>query len=361
MDDFLIKPNSSGTSFEVNFTSTQLCSAVGRLEFCSRLLYKLAPDREAIWHETPTPRVNAHIVGFPQEISWKRTDDSTLIGTSTSSISKVYFETLSSSIKAIKGSKKSEFNVTEFGFSIHDNSKNKTYDYIFDSRSRALVTLCVLWDGGNHPRDHLEVWRDPSVPFLADYPPVGSGTKEAIKTYGDPSKTVDELRNQGFPRNTDQSPRGISLDITRATSYNTKQEHYKLVNRTQSQVDRVGRSQIPDKYKKQLYQASGYTCSNCGQKYSFEYLAPDHRVPSIVQSDNLTASNFKEVLQTLCVRCNQVKREACKKCPYEHKCDLCAWAYPEKLGVSKASFDMLKSEADKLNLSINELVLKTFK
>ncbi len=205
------------------------------------------------------------------------------------------------------------------------------------------------------------MWRGTNVLFLAAFPSIGRNSRESIKTYGDPSKTIDELRNQGFPRGTDQSPNGTFLDITRANRYNTIQELYKLVNRIQSQGDRVGRSQIPNTYRQQLYAAANYICSNCGQQYLPEYLAPDHRVPSIVQSDNLTAINFKEVLQVLCVRCNQVKREACKKCPYGHQCHLCAWAYPEKLGVSKSSLETLRSEAKKQTISINELISKTFK
>jgi hypothetical protein len=133
VNDFSIKPSSLGTSFEVNFTSSQLCSAVGRLEFCSRLLYKLAPNREAVWHENPTPRINAHIVGFPKEINWERISETTLLGKSSKAIDKDYFNVLSNAIIAIKGSKKSEFNVTEFGFSIHDNLENKIYNYLFVS------------------------------------------------------------------------------------------------------------------------------------------------------------------------------------------------------------------------------------
>jgi hypothetical protein len=314
-----------------------------------------------VWCESNDPRIDAHIIGFPKEVFWERVDALRLIGKSTQPITQEYLGELSRAINNINGLRRNEFSVTEFSFSIYDNSAVKTYDYVFHGRSRAIVAFCVLWDGAIHARDHLEVWRDSEIPFLAEWPPITGGPREPIKTYGDPSKTIDELRNQGFPRETDQSPRGVFLDITRAARYNTLQEHYKLVNRTQSLVDQVGRSQIPDKYKKQLYEASGYICNNCGQKYSFEYLAPDHRVPSIIQNDNLNPSNFKEVLQTLCVRCNQVKREACKKCPYSHQCNLCAWAHPEKLGVSMASFNALKSTADNLGISINELILKTFK
>lgn len=359
MNDFSIKINQDRKTFEVHFTASQLCSAVGRLEFCSRLLYNLRPNDEAVWHQSQKPRVNAHIIGFPKHIMWARPTELILKGSSDQKIEDAYFKELELAIKSIKGKKLNEFNVTEFSFSIIDNSTNKTYNYTFDSRSRAIVAFCVLWDGDNHPRDHLEVWRSPSVPFLAEFP-IDSSAGDSIKTYGDPSKTIDELRNQGFPRNTDQSPRGMSLDITRANKYNTIQEHYKLVKREQSQADRVGRSQIPNKYKTLLYKDSKYQCNNCGETFPAEYLAPDHRVPSIVQSDNLSAENFKTVLQTLCVRCNQVKRESCKKCPYGHNCSLCAWAYPEKFGVSKNNLKLLEKLAKDKSITVNELIQSAF-
>jgi NRPS condensation-like uncharacterized protein len=84
-----------------------------------------------------------------------------------------------------------------------------------------------------------------------------------------------------------------------------------------------------------------------------KYLSPDHRVPSIVQADELSEANYLEVLQTLCSKCNQVKREACKKCPYEHDCEKCHWAYPEKFGVSVPNMKKLKELADAEGATIN--------
>ena len=353
MEQFTIISESRNT-LKINFNSKQLCDAVGRVEFCSKILYQLKPNANGVWKITNSPRIDANIVGFPDAITWSRVNDLTLAGKSSANFKKEYITELKNSLLGIQGIKVNEFTPTQYYFSIKDNKKNKIYTYEFDSRSRALVAFCVLWDGENHPRDHLEVTRDPSVVYLAEYP----FTNVLTKTYGDPSKTIDELRNQGFPRSTDQSPRGVALEITRLLKYNTVQEHYKLINKIQSLSDRVGRSQIPDKYKRLLYKESNYVCNNCGQQYPFEYLAPDHRVPSIVKSDNLSPSNFMKVLQTLCVRCNQVKREACKKCPYNHQCDKCAWAYPEKLGISKTSHDLLKNKSTKLGISINDFIKK---
>lgn len=355
MDHFTIKHNCN--IVQVDFTSKQLCDAVGRLEFCSRLLYDLSPNTNAVWVKSRTPRINANILGFPKNISWSRKGKLTLIGTSNSALLKSYLAELATSITSIIGKKKNIFSPTEYAFTISDNDTRTNYSYVFDNRSRALVAFCVLWDGSNHPRDHLEVKRDPNVVYLAGFPLV----KKETKTYGDPSKTIDELRNQGFPRNTDESPRGPSLKITRANNYGTKQEHYLLTKKTQSSLDRVGRSQIPKKYKKLLYENSRYVCNNCGQTFTFDYLSPDHRIPSIVKPDNLNPLNYMDVLQTLCVRCNQVKREACKKCPYGHQCLKCAWAYPETLGISQSSFKTLKAESDNRGIGINALIETLFK
>jgi len=341
-------------SFEIEFNNKALCDAVGRFEFCSRLLYQLKPNVNGVWELTDNPRINAFIVGFPPSIKWSRNHKSKLIGKSTEPIPASYYIELDAAIKGIKGIKEDEFKKTEYLFDIKNITTNKIFKYKFLNRSRAVVAFSVLWDGNDHPRDHLEVTKSNEIPYFASFPQVVNKTE--TRTYGDPSKTVDELRNEGFPRETDQSVRGTYLEITRNTSYDNLQEHYKLLNRTQSMLDRVGRSQIPVKYKRELYKDSNYCCSNCGEEYPEKYLAPDHRVPSIVQADNLSATNFKQVLQTLCVRCNQVKRESCKKCPYEHDCKKCAWAFPETQGVSALSVKKLQKLANDNNTTINLLL-----
>ena len=275
-------------------------------------------------------------------------------------LTEIYLEELSKAILGIEGNKVSEFTKTAYEFSILDNTESKLYEYSFTGRSREVVAFAVLWDGTSHSRDHLEVTRSTSVKYLAEFSE-GSPNSNPVKTYGDPSKTIDELRNQGFPRATDESQSGTYIEITRSSNHGTLQEHYKLLVKSQSLSDQVGRSNIPDRYKIALYTASNFECNNCGEVFSKEYLAPDHRVPSIVQSDNLTADNYKTVLQTLCVRCNQVKREACKKCPYGRKCELCAWAHPETRGISKANLKVLREAADSQKVSVNDLIANKFK
>lgn len=348
-------------SVEVKASTKQLCDAICKLEFCSRLLFELAPNEEGVWTTNAgLPRVNAQILGFPPSLRWSRDDECTLTGTAATSIPPDEVNDLEIALEGLVGTKKSIFSNTEYIFFIKHFDEQRVYDYSFSSRARSLVAFCILWDLQDHPRDHLELLRDPSIPYLEEFPYASAGAAP-IKTYGDPSKTIDELRNQGFPRDSDQSPSGSRLEITRLKKYGTSQEHYRLLSRVQSVSDRVGRSQIPRKFKQILYKKFGNCCNNCGERYDDDYLAPDHRVPSIVQADNLTQQNYLDVLQALCVRCNQVKREACKKCPYNHNCAVCAWAYPEKMGVSPLSLKTLRTAADRDRISINELISKTFR
>ena len=339
-----------------NFKSKSLCEAVGRFDFCSRLLYELTPDNNGVWKSNENGRLNAYIKGFPPEINWKRTAEKTLEATSNQPISKMQVEDISIAIKGVNGHKENDFTKKEYTFSIVDSETKEEFEYKFLGRARSVVAFCVLWDLANHPRNHLEVSKPNNLKFLAKYPQ--STASQETRLYGDPSKTVDELRNEGFPRDTDQSERGTYINVSREDMYGNKQEHYQLLNRQQSLIDRVGRSQIPDKYKSKLYEKSNYTCMNCGQQYEQRYLAPDHRVPSIVEADNLNQHNFLDVLQTLCVRCNQVKRESCKKCQYEHNCSQCAWAYPERYGITEATKIRLEKIAKSKGLLTEELMVK---
>ena len=357
---FSVEISANRLSIQVEASNKQLCDALGKLEFCSRVLYLLRPNHDRVWTESLIgSRVNAHVLGFPPHIKWSRPQEKVIAGVASNPLSQSDEDDLRLSLEGLVGAKQNLFSTTDHQFFIKNLDDGKTYDYSFSSRARCFVAFCVLWDLKEHPRDHLELMRDPKIPFLQNYPQIAQ-IDTPIKTYGDPSKTVDELRNQGFPRDSDQSSNGSRLEITRSKKYGTSQEHYRLLDRLQSLDDRVGRSHIPSKVKSQLYSRFDYRCNNCGQKYEPKYLAPDHRVPSIVRADNLNASNFLEVLQTLCVRCNQVKRESCKKCPYNHNCDKCAWAYPERNGVTALSLRILQEKALKQAITVEELVKKTF-
>jgi len=345
---------------EIKFGETKLCNVFFRLEFCSRLLHSLQPGLDdATWRPTTSPRVNAHILGLPSRATWERLGAKRAKGIFDTAATPGDIDAIRETIRGLEGSKPNEFQNKETVFSIVDNSNDKIFSYKFLSSSRPIVALCVLWDSKPHPRDHLEITRDPSVAYSTTFPPKLARTTNE-KTYGDPSKMVDELRCQGFPIDTDQSPRGIYIKTTKDIAYGTSQTTYTLVNKNQSMLDRVTRSTIPEYAKKTLFKISDQYCNNCGQQFSEEYLAPDHRVPSIVKLDDLNADNYMEVLQTLCVNCNQVKRESCKKCPYSHDCNNCHWAFPEKHGVSTKNLKLLKSLAAKNDISINELLHDTF-
>ena len=352
--------NFDGQTIEIVFNSVSLCDAVGKIEFCSRLLYKLSPDSRGIWTIASTPRIDAHIVGFPKTIEWTRPTEKTLLGKSSIPITDQLKTDIQTALQGIVGTKLSRFSQKSHRFSIFLNDTHEQFDYSFSSRSRPVIAFCVLWDQRKHPRDHLEVRSDSSIVNLDKFGDLRQAG-EIVKLYGDPSKTIDELRNQGFPRATDMSPRGTYIEITRDHLYNTIQEHYHLVNRRQSLDDQVGRSQIPSSIEARLYAHSSNRCNNCGQQFPDEYLAPDHRVPSIVRADNLSTTNFLTVLQTLCVRCNQVKREACKKCPYEHQCDKCAWAYPEKHHLSHSSVNLIRERAESYGVDIDQFINEVLK
>ena len=65
---------------------------------------------------------------------------------------------------------------------------------------------------------------------------------------------------------------------------------------------RVGRSRIPFRVKKHVFQRDNYTCQYCGKKFSRDQLTVDHLVPLAQRGiDELT--NYV----TACKSCNQIK------------------------------------------------------
>jgi len=331
----------SSTSLEVIIPNKSSFQAIEKIIFASNLLHSLKPDPAGVWKLTSEPRINASIKGFTKDITWSNPKKNVLLGDFENPIKPEWVALLKDTIHNFLNPQKSAFTVPIYKFEIIDHNEDTVYPYRFSGRGREIIALCVLWDGLAHPRDHLEVSLD-----------------NGRRTYGDPSKTVDTLRNQGFPRETDQSLSGVYIHVSRSTSNGGKQEHYQLLNKNQSTADIVGRSNIPPRFRKALYEHKQFTCQNCGNVYEPQYLSPDHRVPSIVEHDALSEENYLEKLQTLCVRCNQVKREACKKCPYNKQCETCEWAYPERNSVSIQNMRLIKETAKKLNMLPNELVTK---
>ncbi len=328
--------------------------------FCSRLLHSLNADSEGIWNESSELRTDLFIEGFPPHINWTPKSKTEIVGVSNQELSKSFENELAQVISALIGTQASQFENKEITFAVINSKTKCKHTYKFFNGSRTVTALCVLLDGKVHPRNHLEVTLNSEKDLMLKEFST-SPSKMPQRVYSDPSKTVDELRNQGFPRQTDESPRGVSINVTRGNAYGNLQEHYQLLKFEQSIDDRVGRSNIPAKFKRQLYELNNHQCTVCGQTYDAKYLAPDHRVPSIVQHDNLNENNFLRKLQTLCVRCNQVKRESCKKCPYDHNCNTCEWAFPEKFSVSKDNFDILSRSAKKRKMGVNTYLRELFK
>jgi hypothetical protein len=221
-----------------------------------------------------------------------------------------------------------------YHFSI--GKENEWTNYYFSSKARTIAALCVLFDLAPHPRNDLEL----QVPAELGVQPSptesksNSDGKEIRRTYGDPSKTADELRNEGWPR----TGKNIGIRFFQQIIGGARQQMYQLTRREQHLESRVVRTNIPARWKLELYDSQNYTCRICHRKYAAKYLEPDHRIPVIVRLDELTESNFKQKLMTLCRYCNQVKREACKviaETEPDYDWTTSPWAYPEKFEFEK--------------------------
>jgi hypothetical protein len=97
-------------------------------------------------------------------------------------------------------------------------------------------------------------------------------------------------------------------------------------------------------------------CNRCDRRVYFEELDMegefddegllDHRRP-VFQGGNDTEEN----LQIFCQTCNNLKNKACRKCPYDFKCDTCAWAFPEMARSRRLVLILGQDEADALRES----------
>ncbi len=345
--NFQIRKDTNKKRINIYFDRKKLCNSFGNFYFYSKLLHSMVPNADSEWIEAR--RSESYIIGWPPSITWNR-------------IKEKEFETY---LPQLYDKDKIKFYCSELKEAIHNlenlkfkiSSENHVYNFEFSQISRQVNALCVLWDKEPHPRDHLEVITKVLRPN--NWPLKHNDIPQ--RTYGDPSKTVDELRTQGFPRATDlegQPDEKVSLNIYSDNYNGQTQQHYELLNREQNFKFKVGRSTVTTKWKSQLYKIHGYTCQVCHQKYESSYLSPDHRIPSIVEFDELNDENYLEKLQTLCVRCNQVKRESCKKCPYERNCRSCPWAFPEKFSVSSENLKNLLFISKVKNLTLNEMLEK---
>ena len=79
--------------------------------------------------------------------------------------------------------------------------------------------------------------------------------------------------------------------------------------------------------KRKLFEAADGRCAVCNRSFSSETrgLQADHKVP-LSRGGALEFTNW----QPLCVECNVGKRRACEGCELE--CNICPWAFPERVG-----------------------------
>ncbi len=321
--------------FILCFQSVSVANEFGRMYFYSRLLHSLKPDISGIWREEE--RLNVEIKGWPKNVKFTRVSGDTFkgqaLGTKIFDLKK-YEKTLNVALSGISVGEKGENGNAVRTFEI--GMGNSWERYLFHSKARTIAALCVLYDLDPHPRNDLEI----NIPaeFLPEQSwPVKHEHTGVVRLYGDPSKTADVLRNEGWSREGDVPGMKVFNQIVGGA----RQQMYQLLRCPQDISQRMMRTNIPGRWKKLLYKNQGYTCRICGNKYEEEFLSPDHRIPVIFQADELSDENFLNKLMTLCRFCNQQKREFCKRVPYDYVWESSPWAYPERFLLDK-----IKSEIE---------------
>lgn len=313
--------------FSISFSTKALADDFGRMEFYSRVLHSLQPDTNNVWRAND--RLDAEIRGWPKWMNWVRIAEKEFRGTHSihdAEISKQYATTLSQILPDILVGVRDPAGRLIYRFSI--GKETQWLSYSFNSKARTIAALCVLFDLTPHSRNDLEL-NVPENSGMKVWPP--SNSPEIIRTYGDPSKTADVLRNEGWQR----IGKEIGMKVFRQGIGRSQQQMYQLLRKEQHLGSQVMRTNIPRSWRLALYQSQDYTCQICHTRYPAKYLEPDHRIPVITQADELTKDNFKEKLMTLCRYCNQVKREACKVLPADYDWTRSPWAYPEKYELEK--------------------------
>lgn len=297
------------------FKSKSVAKLFIKMDFFSRLLHGLKPDANGVWRKTP--RLPYEIVGWPKDFAWKLTSDKEV-----ESITSLSSEELEEYGKLLDRVLQDLINKDESGrytFSISDIETGSTLEYKFYGRAREIAVLSILYDLEPHSRDHLE------INIAEKYTDKEGGGDNEVRYYGDPSKTADVLRNEGWSREGNQQ----HMLVFRENVRGQQQQMYKIDTREQTLAQQVQRTAIKPAWRKELYERDNHTCKICLNKYPKEQLSPDHRVPVIFEADNLNDDNFKEKLMTLCRYCNQQKREFCKRVGVNYNWRTSPWAYPE--------------------------------
>lgn len=312
----------------VEFERAKDFSAVRQLEFASRLMYGLKPDDNNVWRVGT--RSVFHISGFPPEVTWGSPKSKVLLGKSSSAegFSALFIERLEAAIKGILGSD-ARSGGAKYRFKLSNGASE--HEYAFHSRARTVLAFSVLFDLEWHPRKDLEIWINPD---LTDKLPPGEAPnllKNPTQYYGDPSKTADVLRNEGWAREA-ASP---FMFVESRPVNGQAQQHYKLNQREQPVATQVRRTPIKPSWRRHLFEEQDFTCRICLQNYRdfVDQLSPDHRVPVVFEADDLNEENYIEKLMTLCRFCNQAKREFTKRLGHGYDWDTSPWAYPETFRI----------------------------
>lgn len=333
------------------FLSRALADDFARFEFYSRVLHSLRPDTNHVWQAND--RLEVEIKGWTKGISWKRESETKFIGVPNPDMESDIGNQVEVLRQAMPGALIGERDVNgKLTYNFEIGKGSKWLKYSFNSKARTIGALCVLYDLLPHPRNDLELTVQKQLGIQFFPPPSGSVVD---RTYGDPSKTADVLRNEGWLR----VGNNIGIRVFSQEVDGARQQMYTLLRREQHLESQVLRTNIPKSWRDELFSSQNYTCQICHDQYAPEYLEPDHRVPVIVQADQLTKENFKEKLMTLCRYCNQVKREACKVLPKNYDWANSHWAYPEKFEFEKIR-DEITAYAAARQLSFDD-VLKLLK
>lgn len=313
-----------GNEVAVTFQKRPDLKAIRQLEFSSRIIYGLVPDENNIWR--PGKRSDFYISGFPAGIQWKCSSDTVLIGSSVDGfvIDDSYLEDLSEAIEGLCENNSEDG--ARYQFKITNGQE--TYLYDFHSRARTICALSVLYDLEWHPRKDLEIWINPDYTDKLQPGEAPDHERPAEQYYGDPSKTADVLRNEGWAREATNPYMYVEARQVGRQS----QQHYRITQILQPLDNQVKRTNIKPLWRNNLFEQQNYTCQICLTQYreSPDQLSPDHRVPVVFEPDNLNDENYKTKLMTLCRYCNQAKREFTKRLRFDYDWEKSPWAYPEK-------------------------------
>lgn len=345
----------NGAKLVLKFSKISDVTSFIRWDFYSRILHSLVPKKdEGLWIKGS--RLDVEIRGWPRVPRWNRISDLEMESDALSDdwfdnggkqfIPDLKFGTQHAIDKlVVDGVKYSEFQIGN-----HDNG---WLEYRFQSASREVAALCMLYDLKPHPRNHIELWLEPD-----EYPPIGGphsnwpkSVEDNKRYFGDPSKAVESLEKMGWPRHGPDASSVVSRDVFQGS----RQEIYQLTQHEQQLKHMRIRKDIPAKWRKAILERDDFTCLYCGRQYDQKdmnpktgkhpQLDPDHRIPVNVKSDNSNDSNFLENLMTLCSTCNQRKREITKKFQQDddHDWDNEEWAYPDRPDFILKRIDNLKS------------------